>query len=156
MLNIYFSNKIKNEKIGYSTLILVRGAVRTTLLTEGYHGDAEVSVTFCDDEYIRELNRQFRDIDSSTDVLSFPLNDWCGGSDADGGALGDIVISLEHARKQAEEFGHSLEREIAFLTAHSMLHLLGYDHELSDEDDRIMRDRQNAVMDRMGLSVKKK
>ncbi len=155
MLNIYFSNKIKDEKIGYSTLILVRGAVRTTLITEGYKGDAEVSVTFCNDEYIRELNRKFRDIDSSTDVLSFPLNDW-SGANSDGGALGDIVISLEHARRQAEEYGHSLDREIAFLTAHSMLHLLGYDHELSDEDDRIMRKRQNAVMDRMGLSVKKK
>ena len=155
MLNIYFSNKIKDEKVGYSTLILVRGAVRTTLLTEGYYGDAEVSVTFCDDEYIRKLNKQFRDIDSATDVLSFPLNDFGRGVAQDDVTLGDIVISLEHARRQAEEFGHSVEREIAFLTAHSMLHLLGYDHELSDEDDKIMRKRQNAVMDRMGLSVKK-
>ena len=149
-LNICFSNKIKNETVGYDTCILVRGAIRSTLICEGCNGEYEVSVTFCDDEYIKDLNRKYRKIDKSTDVLSFPL---CDGKITDG-ALGDIVLSLEHAKKQAEEYGHGLDREIAFLVAHSMLHLLGYDHELSDEDDRIMRKRQNAVMKRMGLEVK--
>lgn len=149
-LNIYFSNKIKDETVGYDTCILVRGAIRSTLLCEGCRGNYEVSVTFCDDAYIKELNRKYRKIDKSTDVLSFPL---CEGQITDG-ALGDIVISLEHAKRQAEEYGHGLDREVAFLVAHSTLHLLGYDHELSDEDDRIMRKRQNAVMKRMGLEVK--
>ena len=121
--------------------------------------DAEVSVTFVDDEGIRELNKKFRNMDKPTDVLSFPLLDYEGESeepffDELSHNLGDIVISLERAMAQANEFGHSFEREVAFLTAHSMLHLLGYDHELSEEDDADMRKRQSDIMEILGLSVK--
>ena len=121
--------------------------------------DVEVSVTFTSDEGIRELNKRFRGKDTPTDVLSFPLFDYEGETDEPpidelANNLGDIVISLERAMAQANEYGHSFEREVAFLTAHSMLHLLGYDHERSEAEDADMRARQNAIMEALGLSVK--
>ena len=105
------------------------------------------------------MNKKFRGIDKATDVLSFPLFDYEGESEEPPvdemlGMLGDIVLSLEQADIQANEYGHSFEREVAFLTVHSMLHLLGYDHETGEEDEADMRRRQSAVMDLMGLSVK--
>ena len=131
--------------------------MEATLAYEEVDDHCEVSVTFVDNEEIREINRQFRNIDRATDVLSFPLFDE-DGMDAHveelDCMLGDIVLSLERAREQAIEFGHSFEREVAFLTVHSMLHLLGYDHELSDEDDADMRRRQTEIVEKMGLSVK--
>ena len=110
-------------------------------------------------ESIRKLNRQFRNIDRSTDVLSFPLFDYEGAEDEPPvdefmGMLGDIVISLETAKRQAAEYGHSFERETAFLCVHSMLHLLGYDHERSEEEDTEMRAKQTEIMKIMGLEVK--
>ena len=155
-LKIYFENNQDIEKVTYKLKMLIRKAVLATLEYEGAEEDCEVSITFCDDAKIRELNKKFRKIDKATDVLSFPLFE----EGTDGFVpeidvmLGDIVISLQRARAQAEEFGHSFERECAFLGAHSTLHLLGYDHELSDEDDADMRKRQNDVMTRMGLSIK--
>ena len=158
-LRIYFENDQKNHAIKYKMQMLIRKTILATLDYEGMENDVEVSVTFVDDEGIRELNKKFRNMDKPTDVLSFPLLDYEGESeepffDELCHNLGDIVISLERAMAQANEFGHSFEREVAFLTAHSMLHLLGYDHELSDEDDADMRKRQNDIMERMGLSVK--
>lgn len=159
MLRIYFENDQKKHAIKYKMQLLIRRTILETLDYEGMENDVEVSVTFVDDEGIRELNKKFRNMDKPTDVLSFPLLDYEGESDEPFfdelcHNLGDIVISLERAMAQANEFGHSFEREVAFLTAHSMLHLLGYDHELSDEDDADMRRRQNAIMERLGLSVK--
>lgn len=158
-LKIYFENNQEKHSIHYKLKMLIRHTILETLDYEGMENDAEVSVTFVDDEGIRELNKKFRNMDKSTDVLSFPLLDYEGESeepffDELCHNLGDIVISLERAMAQANEFGHSFEREVAFLTAHSMLHLLGYDHELSDEDDADMRKRQNDIMERLGLSVK--
>ena len=158
-LKIYFENDQKKHSIKYQMQMLIRRTILATLEYEGMENDVEVSVTFVDDEGIRELNKKFRNMDKPTDVLSFPLLDYEGESeepffDELCHNLGDIVISLERAMAQANEFGHSFEREVAFLTAHSMLHLLGYDHELSDEDDADMRRRQNAIMERLGLSVK--
>ena len=158
-LKIYFENDQKKHAIKYKMQMLIRHTILETLDYEGMENDVEVSVTFVDDEGIRELNNRFRKLDKPTDVLSFPLLDYEGESeepffDELCNNLGDIVISLERAMAQANEFGHSFEREVAFLTAHSMLHLLGYDHELSDEDDADMRARQNDIMDRLGLSVK--
>ena len=158
-LRIYFENDQKKYRIHYKLQMLIRRTILETLDYEGMENDAEVSVTFVDDEGIQELNKKFRNMDKPTDVLSFPLLDYEGESeepffDELCHNLGDIVISLERARAQANEFGHSFEREVAFLTAHSMLHLLGYDHELSDEDDADMRARQNDIMERLGLSVK--
>ena len=150
----------QNEiRIPSGVRMLVRRCCTAVLVQEEFEGSAEVSVTFVDDDAIHALNKQFRNIDRSTDVLSFPLLDYEGESeepffDELCHNLGDIVISLERAMAQANEFGHSFEREVAFLTAHSMLHLLGYDHELSDEDDADMRARQNDIMERLGLSVK--
>ena len=158
-LKIYFENNQKKHRIQYKLQMLIRRTILETLDYEGMENDAEVSVTFVDDDGIRELNNKFRGMDKPTDVLSFPLLDYEGESeepffDELCHNLGDIVISLERAMAQANEFGHSFEREVAFLTAHSMLHLLGYDHEISEEDDADMRRRQNDIMDRLGLSVK--
>ena len=156
-LKIYFEDRQDKQVVTYSMKMLIRRAVEETLAYEDVEDGCELSVTFCDDEQIREMNRQFRNIDKSTDVLSFPLFD-DDGMDAHVEELqcmlGDVVLSLEHALAQAVEFGHTFEREVAFLTVHSVLHLLGYDHELSEEDESDMRRRQSEIMERMGLSVK--
>lgn len=157
-LMIYFENDQDKMQISYKLKRLVRLSVEATLAYEEIDRDLEVSVTFIDNEGIRKLNRNYRKIDKATDVLSFPLFDFEGDGDAMEdelcNMLGDIVISLERAAEQAEEFGHSFEREVAFLTVHSMLHLLGYDHETSEEDELDMRRRQTAVMEMLGLAVK--
>lgn len=157
-LKIYFENDQDKETITYGLKMLIRRAVENTLAYEETDDGYEVSVTFVDNEAIREINRKFRNIDRATDVLSFPLFDE-DGMDAHveelDCMLGDIVLSLERAREQAIEFGHSFEREVAFLTVHSVLHLLGYDHELSEEDDADMRTRQSEIVEKMGLSVNK-
>ena len=149
---IYFTNDQEKYPITYRLKHLIRRAVTETLAYEGYGQDCQVSVTFTDNASIQMLNQKFRGIDRPTDVLSFPQINYGDGESAEG-ALGDIVLSLERAKEQAEEFGHSFERECAFLCVHSVLHLLGYDHELSDEDDADMRRRQRDVMEIMGLSV---
>ena len=158
-LKIYFENDQEKHSIHYNLKMLIRHTILETLDYEGMENDTEVSVTFVDDEGIRELNKKFRNMDKPTDVLSFPLLDYEGESeepffDELCHNLGDIVISLERAMAQANEFGHSFEREVAFLTAHSMLHLLGYDHEISEEDDKNMRARQSEIMNIIGLGVK--
>ncbi len=157
-LMIYFSNGTDKYKISHKLKMLIRSALLATLCYEGYGQVCEVSVTFTDDEGIQAVNKEYRGIDRPTDVLSFPLTDFEGGEeppvDEPALSLGDIIISLERAEAQAEEFGHSFEREAAFLSVHSMLHLLGYDHERSEEDDADMRRRQREILDSMGLSVK--
>ncbi len=155
---IYFENAQEMLPITYKLKMLTRRAIVATLEHEQYHNPCEVSVTYTDNEGIHALNLQYREVDKPTDVLSFPLMDFSGESDepvADEPvtSLGDIVISLERAREQAEEYGHSFEREVAFLTVHSMLHLLGYDHETSEADELDMRARQTAIMDALGLAV---
>ena len=142
----------------YKLKMLIRRAIETTLAYEQYGNDAEVSVTLTDSENIQDLNLRFRGIDAPTDVLSFPLFDFEGETDEPPvdevlNMLGDIVLNLERTKSQAEEFGHSFEREAAFLTVHSMLHLLGYDHETGEEDEADMRARQRAIMADMGLAV---
>ena len=121
--------------------------------------DAEISVTLTDNENIWELNLEHRGIDRATDVLSFPMLDF-DGDEADAEydyddelvMLGDIVISLERAQEQAIEYNHSLRREVAFLTAHSMLHLLGYDHVDDEEGERIMREKQDKVLNALNIT----
>ena len=154
---IYFVNDQDKLPVTYKLKMLTRRAVETVLEHEQYNNPCEVSITYTDNQQIHELNLQYRNVDRPTDVLSFPLFDYEGESeepffDELCHNLGDIVISLERAMAQANEFGHSFEREVAFLTAHSMLHLLGYDHELSDEE-RDMRARQRTVMELLGLTV---
>ena len=148
-LKIYFENEQDKEPIRYSMKILLRRAIEATLAYEGVSADREVSVTFCDNEKIRILNKRFRQIDRATDVLSFPLFEDGDGLLEMDHMLGDIVLSLERAREQAEEFGHSFEREVAFLTVHSVLHLLGYDHERSAEDDERQCSAQRAIIEKI-------
>ncbi len=153
-LYITFSASARFEESSYNLKRIVREAVKATLDFEEFPYDAEVSVTFADNEYIRSLNNEFRGIDRQTDVLSFPMYD---GGEFDenecsmGAVLGDIVISLERAREQAEEIGNSFYREVAFLTVHSVLHLLGYDHERSPEDEEIQCEKQKAIMETIDI-----
>ena len=150
-LTVYFENEQMAHTVDEALENLVREAVLATLAYEGITGAAEVSVTFTDNGGIQALNREYRNIDRDTDVLSFPLfEDAADGTKM----LGDIVLSLEKCAAQAEEFGHSFERECAFLTVHSTLHLLGYDHETGEADELDMRKRQTEIMDRLGLSIK--
>lgn len=134
---------------------LVRRCCNAALSYEKFKGTAEISVTFTDDERIRQLNKEFRDIDRSTDVLSFPLGE-NGEYDINFATgdkeLGDIVISVPHAIAQAEEYGHSLQREIGFLTVHSMLHLLGYDHVNGGEEEKTMIRKQEEILNKIGLT----
>jgi len=133
--------------------------IAAALKAEGVALPCEINVLITDDEGIHQINLDMRDVDRPTDVLSFPMYDMRNGDmplpDEDA-ELGDIVLSLERAEEQANEFGHSYERECAFLTVHSMLHLLGYDHVDSEEDDREMREHQRVVMKKIGLEVKSK
>lgn len=121
--------------------------------------DAEISLTFTDNSGIREINREYRNIDNATDVLSFPMLEFDGNEvdaeyETEDGLvmLGDIVISAERAAEQARSLNHSLRRELAFLTAHSMLHLLGYDHVDDKEGELTMIEKQNTVLDGLGIT----
>ena len=150
---VLIKNDQKKIKMTPDLRRLVKRAVLAVLDVEDFGRRAEVSVTFTDNEGIHALNREYRNVDRPTDVLSFPLSDG-EDYDTDGDAvlLGDIVISLERAQTQAEEYGHSFEREVAFLTVHSMLHLLGYDHETSPEDERDMFARQDEILISAGMT----
>ena len=150
---VLIKNDQKKIKMTPDLRRLVKRAVFAVLDFEDFGRRAEVSVTFTDNEGIHALNREYRNVDRPTDVLSFPLSDG-EDYDTDGDAvlLGDIVISLERAQTQAEEYGHSFEREVAFLTVHSMLHLLGYDHETSPEDERDMFARQDEILISAGMT----
>lgn len=140
---------------------IIRRAVQTALQAEGVDEPALVSVLLTDDETIRTLNAQFREIDRATDVLSFPMNELEPGAfcavdcerDEETSALllGDMVLSLERAAAQAEEYGHTLEREIAYLTVHSVLHLLGYDHVDEGPQKAQMRAREEAILGALGI-----
>ena len=137
-LFISFSATKKFPECDYNLKMIVREAIIATLEYEDLIFDAEVSVTLCDNAYIHKLNKQFRNVDRHTDVLSFPMYedgefDMC--ECISGAMLGDIVISLERAAEQAKEIGNGFLHEVAFLTVHSTLHLLGYDHERSPEEE---------------------
>ena len=135
---VKFSTTAKFEELDYTLKSTVREAIIRTLDHEGFEYDASLSVTFCDNAYIKDLNSRFRGVDKHTDVLSFPMYEDGNFDMAEcisGAVLGDIVISVERAKEQAKELGNSFLREVAFLTIHSTLHLLGYDHERSEADD---------------------
>lgn len=155
-LKVYVKNNQTEVKVPVGIRLLIRRCCQAVLTTEGFGRDAEVSVSFVSNNEIKNLNKIYRNKDSVTDVLSFPLTGSDGNAEInqETGAvlLGDIVISLETAVKQAANFGHSLEREIGFLTVHSMLHLLGYDHETSLLDQRIMREKEESVLEKLGIS----
>ena len=153
---IYFNNS-QDGPISYALKMLIRRSVIAALDYEGYANDCEISVTLTDNAGIHAINKQFRNIDAPTDVLSFPLVEYENTEEPPADSvnmLGDIIISLEKAEEQAHEFGHSFEREVSFLTVHSMLHLLGYDHVNSEEEEMDMRNRQSEIMKILGLEVK--
>ena len=151
-------DKQKEIKITPEIRRLIRKACTAVLKSEHFVGDAQIEVSIVDDGQIKELNSQYRGIDKSTDVLSFPLGE-NGEYDInpENGAymLGDVVISIEHAIYQAELFGHSTDREIAYLTVHSVLHLLGFDHVHSEAERAVMRKHEEAVMEILGLNLEK-
>lgn len=153
-IRVVIDNKQKNVKIPTGLRMLVRRCCNAVLRMENFPGPAEISVMFVNNEQIHELNRQYRDKDMPTDVLSFPMGEngeYDVNHDTGAKILGDIVISMEKAVEQAQRYGHSLEREVGYLTAHSMLHLLGYDHETSGLDRVRMREKEEQVMSQLGL-----
>lgn len=148
-MDVLFENNT-NEEINYK---LIEKVISEALRYEGVNDNTEVSVTIVDNEEIRKINNKFRNIDRATDVLSFPLIDFDNESLPDDGSkiyIGDIIISIERAKEQAKEYGHSIDREIGFLTAHSMLHLLGYDH-MVPEEEKEMFAKQEEILNNLGL-----
>lgn len=161
--NFEFESK---KRLEFDYEALIRKVVISCLDYVKCPFEAEVSILLTDDEEIKQINQEFRDIDRPTDVLSFPAIDYGLPGDFSGLAedtvgyfnpesgeliLGDIVISVERALVQAQEYGHTAEREIAFLTAHSMFHLFGYDH-MEDEERMIMEEKQRSVLDQLQIS----
>lgn len=152
---ITISNRQKEIEIPKGMKTLMRKCVNEVIRTEGIEDVCEVSITFVSGEEIRKINAEYRDVDRETDVLSFPL-----GEDGeyevnyDTGALmlGDMVINLQRAKAQAEEYGHALEREVGYLTVHSVLHLLGYDHVNGGDEQKLMREREEEVLGNLGLT----
>ena len=153
-LRVIIDNQQSVMKIPTGVRMLVRRCCKAVLANEGFKDIAEISVTFVDDETIHELNKKHRNIDRSTDVLSFPMGEngeFDTNLDTGAKVLGDIIISIEHAYDQAEKYGHTLQREIGFLTVHSLLHLLGYDHEDGGLEMVKMREKEETVLTSIGL-----
>ena len=153
-LKVYVKNNQTEVKVPVGIRLLIRRCCQAVLSTEGYKENAEVSVSFVSNTEIKKLNGIYRNKDSVTDVLSFPLsvNGETEISKETGyNMLGDIVISLETAVKQAQNYGHSKLRELAFLVAHSMLHLCGYDH-MEPEEAAVMEQKQEAALNQLGIT----
>ena len=153
-IKVNIENKQKTVKVPTGVRLLIRRCCHAVLELEGFEGSAEVDVSLVDNEQIHAINLEQRQIDAPTDVLSFPLGeDGVYDQNPATGAymLGDIVISLERAQAQAEEYGHTLQREVGYLTVHSMLHLLGYDHVAGGLETVRMREKEEAVMLSIGL-----
>lgn len=152
-IRVIITNKQTEIKIPTGLRMLVRRCCNAVLRMEEFKGSAEISVTFVNNAQIKDYNKQYRDKDMVTDVLSFGMGEnGVYDIDPDTGAqiLGDVVISMEKAQEQALRFDHSLQREVGYLTAHSVLHLLGYDHE--DNLERVhMREKEEYIMDQLGL-----
>ena len=151
-LTVDFKDEQEIYEIRVAMKAIVRKAIFNTLVYEGFDKDVEVSVTFTDNEQIKELNNQYRNKNSATDVLSFPMyDDISSAKEIEPLPLGDIVISLERASLQGYHLFHSIYHEVAFLTVHSTLHLLGYDHETSKEDEEEMFRKQKEIMEIIGF-----
>ncbi len=156
MNRYYFLNEQDKFEIDDTLTELIKKCCEEVLSDRGVRKDCEISVTFTDNENIRILNREMRNIDSPTDVLSFPIMEYDENympieeelSEDGMYILGDMVISLERAKQQAEEYGHSFTREVAFLCVHSMLHLLGYDH---IENEQPMFSIQEDILNKMEI-----
>ena len=153
-IRVMIDNKQKAVKIPTGLRMLVRRCCNAVLRMEKFEGPAEISVIFVDNEQIHKLNMQYRKKDTDTDVLSFPMGEngvYDINHSTGAKIFGDIVISMEKAVEQAKRYGHGLEREVGYLTAHSMLHLLGYDHEKGGLQKVRMREKEEQVMTELGL-----
>ncbi len=151
---VLITNRQQKVKIPTGTRLLIRRCCNATLRNEGFELPAEISVSFVDNEEIKKINGEYRNKPVETDVLSFPLfenGEYKVTPETGMVTLGDIVISIEKAVEQANMFGHSLSREIAFLTVHSMLHLLGHHHEEGGLQEVHMREREETILKQLGL-----
>lgn len=142
-MKILFDNRQDKVELEEGIYTAIEKAIKEVLLVEGKPLDYEISLSFVDNEEIRELNSLYRQVNRETDVLSFPMEE--GDMIFCGNMLGDIIISAEKALEQADEYGHSLLREMVYLAVHSMFHLLGYDH-MTDEEKELMRSKEKEVM----------
>ena len=147
-IDFVFDNEVENFENNYEQDFTA--IIEQALKTLGIEDDVEVSCVLVDDERIHEINREYRHIDRSTDVISFAMEDndqfYVEGMPR---TLGDIFISVDHAKKQAEEYGHSLRREMCFLFTHGILHLLGYDH-IEEDDKSVMRAKEEEILEKFG------
>ena len=153
-VKVIISDEQKEITVPRVIRMLIRRCCNAVLQAEKFGSDAEVSVSFVDNERIHELNAQYRNVDRETDVLSFPMGEngeYDTNMDTGAKILGDIVISVPKAMEQAKAYNHSLQREIGFLTVHSMLHLLGYDHENGGIEQVHMREKEEEVLTKIGL-----
>ena len=153
-IRVDIENRQKAVKIPTGLRMLIRRCCHAALDLEGVDGSAQVDVTLVDNELIHKINLEQRGIDAPTDVLSFPLGEngeFEINPETGEKLIGNIVLSLEQAQRQAEEFGHSFNREVGYLTVHSMFHLLGYDHVEGGLEAVHMREKEEAVMLSIGL-----
>lgn len=161
MITLIWENEQDKIEISENLIETLKTCMEETLIYEDFEENVEISLTFTDNENIHAVNRETRGIDRPTDVLSFPLLET-----EDNGTLviydedfvdgvlplGDILLSVEKAKEQAEEFGHTFLREVAFLTVHSMLHLLGYDHERGEKEEKEMFLKQEEILTRLNIT----
>lgn len=147
LMEVFLDNRQSKVDIDDNILDSLNLVIKETLRLEGLGDNYEIAISFVDNEEIQNLNRDYRGIDRETDVLSFPVDE---DFPIPQPLLGDIIISVEKALDQAKEYGHSLERELTYLTCHSMLHLLGYDH-IEDGDKSNMRSKEKEIMKNLGL-----
>ena len=153
-MNIWLENRQDQVPLTEDVEALIHTVLNETARRHDLTELAEVSLTLVDDEQIHEINREYRDVDRPTDVISFALEEGEEPAVIGGPAemlLGEIVISMETARRQAEEYGHTLAREVAFLALHGMLHLLGYDH-MTAADEKRMFDKQTEILTALGVT----
>ncbi len=153
-LRVDIENQQKTVKIPTGLRLLIRRCCHAVLELEEMDGSVQVDVTLVDNDYIHQVNLKQRGIDAPTDVLSFPLGEngvYDVNPETGEKLLGNIVLSLEQAEKQAEDYGHSFNREVGYLTVHSMLHLLGYDHVQGGMEAVQMREKEETVMKQVGL-----
>ncbi len=146
-MEIYYDDRQDDIKITEEIKNLIEKSIAAVLKVENLDQNVEVSVSFVGDDEIRDLNRDYRGVDKSTDVLSFPMDD---EFIIESRILGDVIINTRRVMEQAEELGHSNERELSYLTVHSILHLLGYDH-MEDEDKKEMREREKLAMKELSI-----
>lgn len=154
-LKVYIENRQKAVKIPTGLRLLIRRCCYAALVNENFQGSAEVNVTFVDDNEIHTLNLHYRKKDAPTDVLSFPMGEngkYDKNPDSNAFILGDVVISMQRAADQAAKYGQSLQNEVCFLTVHSMLHLLGYDHVNGGLEAMRMHEKEEQILGALGIN----